>query len=105
MKKLKKKQKEFNDIAFVSAVISYTFFRFIADNRKNIFKAYEFIGEMTEMFLKHCADNNYVLGENLLNDKDGIVNWCKDCLREHPSFKDPEETDKAVEDVSEQEKT
>lgn len=87
-KKLSKREQHIWNTAIVSAVISNTFFGFIVANRKNSFLAYNFIAEMTEMFMLDCHKNKYVLGVNQPNDREAVINWCKDALAEHPDFKD-----------------
>lgn len=87
-KKLSKSEQHIQNTAITSAVISSTFFPFIVANRKNSFLAYDFIAEMTEMFMLHCKKNKYTLGENRVNDRESLIDWCRDALMEHPDFKD-----------------
>lgn len=87
-KKLSKNEQRLHNAAIVAAVITNTFFSFILVNRKNSFSTYDFIAEMATSFLGHCDNHKYVLGKDTLNDRDGIINWCRDVLAEHPDFKD-----------------
>jgi hypothetical protein len=94
-KKLSKGERKLSNAALVAAVISNTFFQFILENRKNSYTTYEFIAEMAVSFLGHCERHKYVIGKDPAQDREGIVNWCRDVLNQHPDFKD------AVEPVGE----
>lgn len=85
-KKPSKRDRQLNNAALISAVISNTFFQFILNNRKNSYLTYEFIAEMAIAFLGHCQINKYIIGKNPALDREGIINWCKDVLKEHPDF-------------------
>jgi hypothetical protein len=86
-----KKEQQQHNLALVAAVISNTYFPFIVANRKNTYTTYDFIAEMAVAFTGHCKAHNYVLGKDPALDREGIVNWAKDCLTQHPDFKDTEE--------------
>jgi hypothetical protein len=87
-KALSKKEQELHNVALIAAVISNTYFHFIVANRKNSYTTYEFIAEMAMAFSGYCKAHKYVMGKDPVLDREGIINWCKDALAQHPDFKD-----------------
>lgn len=87
-KTLTKKDQELHSLALTAAVITQTYFAFIVSNRKNSYLTYDFIAEMAVAFIGHCKAHKYVMGNDPFMDREGIINWTKDCLNEHPDFKD-----------------
>lgn len=87
-KKLSKKEQELHNLALTAAVITQTYFAFIVANRKNSYLTYDFIAEMAVAFTGHCKAHKYIMGKDPALDREGIINWTRDCLSEHPDFKD-----------------
>lgn len=83
-----KKEQIVMDTAWVSAVISNVYFPFILSVKKNSYTTFSFISELTLLFLQDCRKHKYIVGKNPINDREGIINWVKDYLREHEDFKD-----------------